>query len=94
MKAYFLNIIGAISRLINAISGGHPDVTLSASCYAAPIGTVRSKLGVFIDGVASKILGQKNHCEVAFRDDVQYAVDLINQENLKRGIPLIRNPLN
>ncbi len=33
MKDYLINILSALSRLLNAVCGGSPDMTFSARCY-------------------------------------------------------------
>jgi len=66
MKRYLLNVLIAIDQLVNALIGGYPDETLSASAY---IGEQEGRLlprffRPVIDGLF-RILGETDHCRNA-----------------------------
>ncbi len=58
MKIYLLNILVALSQLINALAGGNPDELLSASAY-------RTKNAVLM-GLINFLFWDKAHCLKAF----------------------------
>ena len=62
MKTYILNILIALDQLVNALIGGSPDETLSASAYQGELqGKVLPRIfRLIIDFVFWPF--EKNHC--------------------------------
>jgi hypothetical protein len=69
VKDYLVNILAAISQLLNAAIGGHPNMTLSARAYCS-----RGASGWFL---AHKIINtlffwQHDHCRQSWEQDEKF----------------------
>ena len=71
MKQYLLNVLIAIDQLVNALIGGYPDETLSASAY---IGEQEGKpLGRFFRPVIDFLFRpfERSHCRNAYLAEIK-----------------------
>ena len=89
MSGYILRVLIAIDQLANALIGGAPDETLSASAY---IGEVQGKLlprffRPLIDW-AFGLLGQHDHCRMAYFSEVMGAHLPTSYFPVKPGSPI------
>jgi hypothetical protein len=83
MSGYLRNVAVSCSQLLNALLGGDPDMTVSASAH------VRSMLGgsdrarAVIDAV---FFFEKDHCRQSFERDVAFATKVRDlQERIFSG---------
>ena len=72
MKLLF-NLASCLSRTLNTLRGGTPEMTLSAAAYAEDL-----KIRPFIDKMFS-LFGQEDHCWKSFRRDVEEARRVVNE---------------
>lgn len=71
MKRYLLNVLIALDQLVNALIGGYPDETLSASAY---IGEQQGRLLPRFFRPAIDFLFrpfERNHCRNAYLAEVK-----------------------
>ena len=72
MRQIAYELFSVASRLLNVILGGSADMTFSARVYMD--GWERTE--AVIDRIFWELLGEANHCEVWFYEDVRRAVAL------------------
>jgi hypothetical protein len=63
-----IGLFSCLSRALNVLRGGHPDMTLSAASYAEDL-PIRKP----IDWVFFNIFGEADHCRRWFIADVELA---------------------
>jgi len=69
MKAYALNILAAISQVINAIIGGDPNVTISARCHR---GRDRYPWKVLRWVINKSFWFEEDHCKASYVRDQEF----------------------
>lgn len=79
MKAYVHGILASLSQLLNAVCGGHPNMTLSARAYLE-----REKpCWAFIEkSINTLFFWQHDHCFWSWQQDVRFCAGL---DSLKDG---------
>jgi hypothetical protein len=85
VKAYLLNIATALSQLLSVLTGGHPDLTLSARVYVAS--RTGSTVGLYLETVLDAVYWfHPNHCFKSWLEDVQHASRVFTiQREILRG---------
>lgn len=69
MKQYILNVLAAISQIVNALLGGHPNMTLSARCYRERDRLVWGALRLIINAV---FWFDEDHCYSSWVKDTEF----------------------
>lgn len=69
MKAYFINILTSLSQCLNALLGGHPNMTLSARCFYDRNHAVWGRLRYVIDAL---FWFDPEHCASSWAKDVTF----------------------
>jgi hypothetical protein len=71
MKQTLLGLGSCVSRALNVLRGGSPDMTLSAAAYAEDL-----PIRPWIDALFA-VFGQPDHCERWFWHDVDLAIEIV-----------------
>ena len=68
MKTYLWNILEATSQWLNALLGGNPNITISASAYLN-----RHKRPWVYKAINALFFRQEDHCRDSWVSDIQFA---------------------
>jgi hypothetical protein len=74
MKRIVIGLFSCLSRALNVLRGGHPDMTLSAAAYGEDL-AIRK----WIDWFFFVVFGEINHCERWFWADYDLALRTIEK---------------
>lgn len=68
-----VGLFSCLSRAINVLRRGHPDMTLSAAAYMEDL-----RIRRYIDAVF-RLFGEEDHCEKWYWEDVRLAREVVER---------------
>lgn len=82
MKRLIVGLFSCLSRALNVLRGGHPDMTLSAAAFEEDLACKP-----YIDGFFWLVFGETDHCERWFWSDFDLALQTVEKgKHLKKTL--------
>jgi len=87
LKAFTTELLSIISRLLNVLTGGIADMTLSARAHMDHL-----PIEKHVDTLAFILTGERNHCERWYHYDVGRACQLLEAHAQRSRAPRTTDP--